>query len=437
MLEEISIHGWSYRSILSNERSITLEDLDTKLFIFLLGLFLFVDYPLSAKNLQVCGNCKYQNLDDALYAGDPFDTIIVETGVYEAVNVELTYPLTLIGRNATLDGKGVGYVLKLLSDSVSISGFKIVNSGRSYTKDYAAVYAFKSDYFSIESLEIENPFFGLLIEKSKFGVVKDVHVYGNAFKEDDGGNGIHLWHCSDVTISHNEVHGLRDGIYLEFVDNSVISQNYSHHNVRYGLHFMFSNHDEYLDNKFESNGAGVAVMFSKFIQMRQNIFTNNWGSASYGLLLKEIYDAEVVDNEFLENTIAIFIDGTTRINYHENLFRRNGWAIKVSGGCYSNNVYRNNFEGNSFDLSYNSKINDNSFDGNYWGYYAGYDLDRDGIGDVPFRPVKLFSYIVNQTPETIVLMRSLFVDLINFSERVSPIFTPDNLVDNTPYMKPF
>ena len=92
---------------------------------------------------------------------------------------------------------------------------------------------------------------------------------------------------------------------------------------------------------------------------------------------------------------------------------------------------------NSFDLSYNSKINDNVFRNNYWSGYTGYDLNKDGVGDVPFRPVKLFSYVVNKTPETIILMRSLFIDLIDFSEKVSPVFTPDNLQDATPKMTPF
>jgi len=144
-----------------------------------------------------------------------------------------------------------------------------------------------------------------------------------------------------------------------------------------------------------------------------------------------------LDNEFTENTTAVFIDGTSRINYVGNVFNKNGWAIKVSGGCYANRITGNDFTGNSFDVSYNSKMNDNTFDGNYWGDYTGYDLDKDGVGDVPYRPVKLFSYIVNNTPETIILLRSLFVDIMNFSEKVSPVFTPDNLVDQTPSMNAF
>ena len=91
---------------------------------------------------------------------------------------------------------------------------------------------------------------------------------------------------------------------------------------------------------------------------------------------------------------------------------------------------------NAFDISYSGRINGNIFDRNYWSEYTGYDLDKNGMGDIPYRPVKLFSYIVNRTPETIVLLRSLFVDIINFSEKVSPIFTPDNLKDFNPLMKP-
>ncbi|MGB5237860.1 MAG: NosD domain-containing protein, partial [Flavobacteriaceae bacterium] len=218
-------------------------------------------------------------------------------------------------------------------------------------------------------------------------------------------------------------------------DNIEIENNISSHNVRYGLHFMFSNNDSYRGNTCEDNGAGVAVMFSKHINMSGNTFKKNWGTASFGLLLKEINDAEIIGNTFQENTIGISIEGSNRIEYRNNEFISNGWALKVRGACYTNTFTDNNFLYNSFDISYNSKINDNIFEQNYWSNYSGYDLDKDGIGDVPYRPVKLFSYIVNRTPETIVLLRSLFMDIIDFSEKVSPVFTPDNLLDPKPRMK--
>lgn len=198
---------------------------------------------------------------------------------------------------------------------------------------------------------------------------------------------------------------------------------------------MFSNHDVYENNIFAKNGAGVAVMFSKFIDMRNNTFRENWGTASYGLLLKEINDAQIISNTFEDNTIGISIEGTNRVNYLHNDFIGNGWALRVRGAIYGNTFENNNFLYNSFDLSYNSNLNDNVFDKNHWSDYTGYDLNKDGIGDVPYRPVKLFSYIVNRTPEAIILLRSLFMDLIDFSEKVSPVFTPDNLADDHPKMR--
>ncbi|WP_420318574.1 nitrous oxide reductase family maturation protein NosD [Ekhidna sp.] len=404
----------------------------------LLALFFALIFLQSSGQIMVCPSCEIKDLQQAVNLAEPHDTLIVKSGVYPVVDLEITKSLTLIGeKGAILDGQNKSYVLKLLADSITISGLKIINAGKSYTKDYAAIYASRANHLVIENNIVVDPFFGLLIEKSKHGIIRNNLVYGENVKEDEAGNGIHAWHCSDLQIHDNEVYKMRDGIYLEFVDESIIEENYAHDNVRYGLHFMFSNNDDYIGNRFEHNGAGVAVMFSKFIIMKSNVFINNWGPASYGLLLKEIYDAEVVDNEFTENTTAVFIDGTSRINYVGNVFNKNGWAIKVSGGCYANRITGNDFKGNSFDVSYNSKMNDNTFDGNYWGDYTGYDLDKDGVGDVPYRPVKLFSYIVNKTPETIILLRSLFVDIMNFSEKVSPVFTPDNLVDQTPAMNAF
>ena len=172
------------------------------------------------------------------------------------------------------------------------------------------------------------------------------------------------------------------------------------------------------------------------LYLHNNIFKLNWGTASYGLLLKEIYDANIYDNIFEQNTIAVNAEGSNRVTYERNNFVNNGWAIRFLGACYGNKLHQNNFLNNAFDISYNGRINGNLFDKNYWSEYTGYDLNNDGLGDIPYRPIKLFSYVVNRTPESIILLRSLFIDIINFSEKVSPVFTPDNLKDFNPLMKP-
>jgi nitrous oxidase accessory protein len=364
------------------------------------------------------------------------DTILVKKGTYKEYNIVVDKPLIIKGENyPVIDGEDQGEIIRIVSDNVTIDGLFIINVGTSYTSDHAAIRVVRSENFLIQNVVLEKLFFGIYIEKSNNGKIYHNKVIGDAQDEYNSGNGIQLWYSKNVVVERNIIQKVRDGIYLEFSDNITINENTSINNLRYGLHFMFSNDDLYTNNIFENNGAGVAVMFSKRIKMVNNTFRKNWGTAAFGLLLKEINDAEIRGNVFEENTVAIKVEGSNRIVYSNNNFIRNGYAIKVLGACYANTFEKNNFLYNSFDISYNSKINDNVFQHNYWSSYTGYDLDKDGLGDVPYRPVKLFSYIVNRTPETIILMRSLFIDIIDFSEKVSPVFTPDNLQDMTPKMK--
>ncbi|MFK7783301.1 nitrous oxide reductase family maturation protein NosD [Psychroserpens sp.] len=396
----------------------------------------FMPLMMHAQTIEVCSTCSISTLKEAISIAKDFDTIVVKKGVYKEHDILVDKPLTIIGKKyPVIDGEFKGEIMTIISDNVTVDGLFIINVGSSYTEDYAAIRVRKSKNFLIQNLVLEKLFFGIYIEKSRDGKVFHNKIIGDAVEEYNSGNGIQLWYSRNVEIEHNFVQHVRDGIYLEFSDFCTIKNNVSALNVRYGLHFMFSNDDIYQDNEFSDNGAGVAVMFSKRIKMYNNIFKENWGTASYGMLLKEINDAEIMGNVFEQNTIGINVEGSNRIIYKHNDFVSNGWAVKVNGACYNNTFTENNFLYNSFDVAYNSKINDNSFDRNYWSNYTGYDLDKDGIGDVPFRPVKLFSYIVNRTPETIILLRSMFIDIIDFSEKVSPVFTPDNLLDNNPKTK--
>ncbi|KAA3616137.1 MAG: nitrous oxide reductase family maturation protein NosD [Calditrichaeota bacterium] len=410
----------------------------SQLFIYSTLIFLLFSYSdLIANTIKVCPDCGIASVRQAVAIALPGDTVLVKDATYAEHDILIDKPVTIIGENhPTIDAQGQGYIFKVYADSVTIRGLKLKNVEVSYISDFAAIYTSKVRHFIFENNILEDIFFGFLIEKSHNGILKNNIIRGNAVKEHSSGNGIHLWHSSKIQILDNRIEKMRDGIYLEFVKHSEIKGNISLNNLRYGLHFMFSNDDRYEDNIFEKNGAGVAVMFSKQIFMRHNTFRLNWGTASYGLLLKEINDANIVNNTFEQNTIGINADGSNRITYEKNTFHNNGWAVRFLGACYGNKLLQNNFLNNALDISYVGRMNGNIFDKNFWSDYTGYDLNKDNIGDVPYRPVKLFSYIVNQTPETIILLRSLFVDIINFSEKVSPIFTPDNLQDLNPAMVP-
>jgi len=99
-----------------------------------------------------------------------------------------------------------------------------------------------------------------------------------------------------------------------------------------------------------------------------------------------------------------------------------------------NNIQSNNFLKNTFDVSTNGTLLLNRFQFNYWDKYTGYDLNRDKIGDVPYRPLSLYSVIVESNPIAMLLYRSLIVTLLDQSEKKIPSLTPENFIDEKPLM---
>jgi nitrous oxidase accessory protein len=197
---------------------------------------------------------------------------------------------------------------------------------------------------------------------------------------------------------------------------------------------MYSDDCRYVGNIFRRNEAGVAVMYTRNVAMIGNRFEDAWGGAAYGLLLKEIYDPVLEGNTFARNSVGVYADGAVRLVATGNAFLDNGWAVKLMANSSEARFARNDFIGNTFDVSTNSRGSDSRFDGNFWDEYTGYDLNRDGVGDVPHHPVRLFSLIVENIEPSLILLRSIFVRLLDAAERVLPALTPETLVDGAPAM---
>jgi len=176
------------------------------------------------------------------------------------------------------------------------------------------------------------------------------------------------------------------------------------------------------------------VMYTKHVEMVNNTFENNWGAAAYGLLLKEIGDSRLEHNRFAHNTTGLLADGANRLVATNNQFVDNGWAVKLDASTLEARFTDNDFLGNTFDVATNSREHTSSFSGNYWDDYTGYDLNRDGTGDVPYHPVRLFSLVVERHSPSIALLRSAFVGLLDAAERALPSLTPETLVDSKPRM---
>jgi len=391
---------------------------------------------LAARTIVVGKNQPITSIRKAIELAKEKDTILVQTGIYKEGNIVINKNIILLGQNyPVLDGEKKFEILTVSGVNITIKGFQLQNCGQSAMNDYASIKVIDSKNILIEDNRVVNSFFGIHFGNSSFVTIRHNTVSGSPTSEQNTGNGIHLWKCNNALIENNHITGHRDGIYFEFVTVSTIQNNLSEKNIRYGLHFMFSNDDNYINNTFNNNGAGVAVMYSHKVRMEGNKFEMNWGPSSYGILLKDITDSYIHNNTFYKNSVGIHMEGSSRINAFKNIFKENGWAIKVQASCDDNNFYLNNFYGNSFDIATNGTMMLNKFYNNYWDKYEGYDRNKDGVGDVPYHPVSMYSMIVEQNPNSLILLRSFMVSLLDKAEKAIPSLTPENLTDDKPMIK--
>ncbi|GAA4471141.1 right-handed parallel beta-helix repeat-containing protein [Nibrella saemangeumensis] len=400
-------------------------------------LLILLPFMSLARTIHVGPKQPVKTVQQALTQAAAGDTVLIHPGVYRERGLVVDKPLTILGQGyPVLDGQYKGEIFTVQSSDVTIQGLHLQNVGMVSTIDWAAVKVLEVQRVRVLSNRIRNAYFGVYLSASTNCLVQGNDIAGNPKEEQNTGNGVHAWKCDNIKINNNQISGHRDGIYFEFVTNSTIQRNLSRQNIRYGLHFMFSHRNAYYYNTFRDNGAGVAVMYTKFVTMRHNVFEHNWGGAAYGMLLKDISDSEIEQNIFRTNTIGIHMEGTSRINIKRNQFTENGWGVRIQASCNDNTFTGNTFTSNTFDVATNGNTVLNTFVRNYWDKYEGYDLNKDRIGDVPYHPVSLYSMIIEQMPYGVMLMRSFIVTLLDRAEKVIPSLTPEALVDSQPLMNP-
>ena len=362
--------------------------------------------------------------------------VVVPRGVHREPVITVDRPVEIVGEpGAVLDGEGARGLLLVTADDVTIRGLTLRNTGLTMVEDRAAIKVTRARGCVLEDLVVEDAMFGLYLQESPDCAVRRNRITGTGARETQSGNGIHLWYSPGAVIEDNRISAHRDGIYLEFSERGSVRRNESAGNRRYGLHFMFSHDATYEENRFNANGAGVAVMYSRGVVMVGNTFAASRGPASYGLLLKDLADGRITGNRFEGNTVGLWSEGALRMEVRGNRFQGNGWAIRLRANTDACRFVENVFEANTFDVATNGRRHTSTFEGNWWDAYHGYDLDQDGIGDVPFQPVRLFAWLVERYPAALVVNRSLFAEMLDAAERVLPVLAPTALADRVPLMR--
>lgn len=370
-----------------------------------------------------------QTLVDAAGTGA---RLVVPAGTYEG-DLIIERRLTLIGHGRPLLlGSGHGTVLRIRAAGVAIAGFDIDGrSGGDLGRDASGIHIAAPDV-RISDCTVRNSLFGIYLREAHRAVIDRCRIAGIPGRDaGELGSGIHIWNTEGFELTGNVISGTRDGMYIQSSHHGRVRGNHAR-DLRYGLHYMFSDDNLFEDNTFENGAAGTAVMNSRRITFRRNRFLHNRGFASVGLLLKSCDDVVAEDNLIADNARGIFIEGSIR-----NAFRRNLIAMSDQAIVLYDSARENRFEGNAFianftPLALSGRRTDTRFDGNYWSDHGEPDLDGDGIAERPYRLANVFDHFRGNLTAADLFARGFAARALGAAERGFPVLDDVPVVDARP-----
>jgi len=384
-------------------------------------------------------------LATAVSQASPGDTIEVVGGVYSG-SLLIDKPLTLIGKNwPVIDGENEGTVVSITAPGATLSGFVIKNSGQSLANENSGI-AVEAEDTLIENNRFEDTLFGIYTRQAHNTTIRNNVISSKDLEPQRRGDPIRVWYSNGVVLENNTINKGRDVVLWYSEDLTV--QNNDVSNGRYGLHFMYCDDATIEYNRLYNNSVGMFMMYSRRVHIQNNTIANNRGPSGFGIGLKDMDDAVIVDNLILDNRIGVHLDTSPREVDSIGQFTGNVFAYNDIGVQMMPSVRHNEFSNNSFveneeqmAIAGGGKQGENWWtvndSGNYWSDYAGYDDDGDGLGEMAYRSDRLFENMMEKEPQLRLFLYSPATNAIEFAAKAFPLVKPQpKLVDERPLTAP-
>jgi len=399
-----------------------------------LVLSLLIALPLWAGERHVTAG--QGTLANAIAGAAPGDVLILQPGRYLGA-ITIDRALTLTGDvSAIIDGMGQGTVVTIAAPDVTIQNLTVTGSGMSNQALDAGIKILKkADRAVVEANQVLGNLHGIDVHGGH-----DAQVRGNTIegtqnpRMNDRGNGIYVWNSPGTLIEGNSVRWGRDGIFSNTSRKSIYRNNLFR-DLRFAVHYMYTNNSEVSGNVSIGNHLGYAIMFSNKVIVKDNLSLSD---ISHGLMLNFANNADVSGN-----LVRGGADRCTFIyNAHKNLIYANRFegcniGIHFTAGSERNVLTGNAFVGNRTQVKYvGTRDIEWSFEGrgNYWSDHSSFDLNRDGIADSGFRPNDLMDHILWSQPAASLLTGAPAVQLIRWAQSSFPATLPGGVVDSAPLM---
>ncbi len=383
----------------------------------------------------------YTSVQEALGEASPGSTVEVRGGVYAGPLV-VEKPVRLVGVGwPVIEGNGEGTVVKIVAPGVYFGGFVVRNSGDSLDEENSGI-AVEAPRVVVEGNRLEETLFGIYLREASDAVVRGNVIEGKALEVPRRGDAIRVWYSSGSVIEGNVVRRGRDVI-LWYSERLTVRGNVVE-GGRYGLHFMYCDDALIEGNQLVDNSVGAFLMYSRRLHLRRNFIAYNRGPSGFGVGLKDMDDALVEENLLVDNRVGIFADNSPREIDSVMTYRRNLIAYNDVGVQLQPSVRRNRYEANSFvenqeqvHIAGGGRLRENVWEGNFWSDYAGYDANGDGVGDVSYRPQRLFEDLMGRYPPLQLFRYSPVAQALDFAAEAVPLVRPQpKLEDRAPRMAP-
>lgn len=377
-------------------------------------------------------------LASALAAAHEGDELVLAPGRHVGP-VRIERPLTLTGEpGAVIDAGGIGSVVTIDAPGVTVSHLMLTGSGRSHEEIDAGVTLTRfATGAQILDNRIEGNLYGVDIHGARDALVRGNRITGLRLKRmNDRGNGIYVWNAPGSTVENNEIRFGRDGIFSNVSRGNTYRGNLMR-DLRFAVHYMYTNDSEVSDNISIGNHLGFAMMYSDRIVARGNVSIRD---RDYGVMLNYANASDVFENVVLRGAEkCAFIYNSHRNLLAENIFDGCDIGIHFTAGSENNTITGNAFIGNRTQVKYvGTRDVEWSYDGrgNFWSDHPAFDLDGDARADTAYRPNDLMDHILWSQPAAKLLLGAPAVQLVRWSQDQFPAIQPGGVVDSHPLTAP-
>jgi nitrous oxidase accessory protein len=380
-------------------------------------------------------------IQDALQAARQGAVIKVLPGIYSGPLV-VDQSVTLEGNGLpVIDGGGQGTVVTLAAPGIVFTGFLVRGSGVEPDRDHAGI-TVTAPGVTVTGNQLEDVLFGIFVAEADRVVLRGNEIASKPqFEQGRKGDAIRIWYSQEATVIGNHVHDARD-VVIWYSRNLILRENQIE-NGRYGVHLMYCDGAQIEKNRLKDNSVGVYVMYSKDVALRDNDIRGHHGSSGYGVGFKDADNAQVSENLLVDNHVGIFLDGTPNspqgyARFEANIFAYNDIAVSLMPAVQRAEFRRNTFWENSEQMAIQGGgQGQNTWAGNYWSDYTGFDAQGDGLGDIPYHADRLFESLTDREPLLRVLSYSPAGQAVEMAAEAFPIFQPrPKLSDAAPSMQP-